>query len=227
MIIPARELLYLFLPVWVSLCHKEPRKRFLLVIGTSADGKITCCVSLTGFLDTLRFINGIEGKGLTVRHGLYFLGIKDLGRNGQASIYFSQAPVLHDEFRENLQSICRHSNDTKILVLSTLSKLSEVAADVHLADLSDCFHINWPWLHGGSPPEVKQPDYALKCGGSTWRFIFKGREAAIRDSKGIPYLAKLLANPGKIFSALELAHPEVAKEGSPPLGRRSLREHIR
>ncbi len=44
----------------------------------------------------------------------------------------------------------------------------------------------------------------LVCEGDTWLVAFGGRSARLRDSKGLRYLARLLGNPGRELTALEL-----------------------
>jgi tetratricopeptide (TPR) repeat protein len=50
--------------------------------------------------------------------------------------------------------------------------------------------------------------------GDTWLVVFDARSARLRDSKGLRYLARLLANPGRELTALEL----VALERGEPEG---------
>jgi hypothetical protein len=54
----------------------------------------------------------------------------------------------------------------------------------------------------------------LRCEGDTWLVVFGGATAHLRDSKGLRYLARLLADPGRELTALEL----VALESSGPEG---------
>jgi tetratricopeptide (TPR) repeat protein len=52
----------------------------------------------------------------------------------------------------------------------------------------------------------------LRCEGDTWLVVFEGRTARLRGSKGLRYLARLLDQPGRELTALEL----VALERRPP-----------
>jgi len=52
-----------------------------------------------------------------------------------------------------------------------------------------------------TPPNTTN---VLCCEGDTWLVVFGGRTAHLRDSKGLRYLARLLADPGRELTALEL-----------------------
>jgi tetratricopeptide (TPR) repeat protein len=64
----------------------------------------------------------------------------------------------------------------------------------------------------GAPLPVHERETAtpirarVKRDGGVWTFEFAGRPVHIRDSKGVGYLAALLANPGIEIHAVELAH---------------------
>jgi hypothetical protein len=45
---------------------------------------------------------------------------------------------------------------------------------------------------------------AFRCEGDTWWLAFAGRSVRLRDLKGLRYLARLLAEPGREFHVLEL-----------------------
>jgi tetratricopeptide (TPR) repeat protein len=57
-------------------------------------------------------------------------------------------------------------------------------------------------------PRATQPlgasALAFRCEGDTWLLAFAGRSVRLRDLKGLHYLARLLAEPGREFHALEL-----------------------
>ncbi|HVJ21213.1 MAG TPA: tetratricopeptide repeat protein [Polyangiaceae bacterium] len=65
-------------------------------------------------------------------------------------------------------------------------------------------------------PRTEQPldrsTAAFRCEGDTWSLTFAGRDVRLRDLKGLRYLARLLAEPGREFHVLEL----VALEREPP-----------
>jgi DNA-binding NarL/FixJ family response regulator len=54
----------------------------------------------------------------------------------------------------------------------------------------------------------------LALEGEYWTVVFGPREFRVRDSKGLRYLAQLLANPGQEISALALAGGQSAEPGS-------------
>jgi AAA ATPase domain len=65
-------------------------------------------------------------------------------------------------------------------------------------------------------PEPASPARAqLQCEGDVWAFRFDGHTLHIRDSKGVRYLAVLLANPGIEIHSLELAgsSPDAGSRG--------------
>jgi tetratricopeptide (TPR) repeat protein len=66
------------------------------------------------------------------------------------------------------------------------------------------------------PPNDTPPNdtNVLSCEGDYWLVVFGGSAARVRDSKGLRYLARLLAAPGRELTALEL----VALERSAPEG---------
>jgi hypothetical protein len=60
-----------------------------------------------------------------------------------------------------------------------------------------------PESHSASdaPPNTAN---VLSCEGDSWLVVFGGRTARLRGSKGLRYLARLLADPGRELTALEL-----------------------
>ncbi len=60
----------------------------------------------------------------------------------------------------------------------------------------------------GTEPDAEQQldagAAAFRCEGDTWSLTFAGREVRLRDLKGLRYLARLLAEPGREFHVLEL-----------------------
>jgi nucleoside-triphosphatase THEP1 len=63
---------------------------------------------------------------------------------------------------------------------------------------------------GSAAPERNQ----FRREGDTWSLVFRGRRCSARNTKGIHDLARLLAQPGREMTALDLAAPL----GQPPLG---------
>jgi len=61
-------------------------------------------------------------------------------------------------------------------------------------------------------PGSASPTDSFRCEGDTWWLAFDGRGARLRDLKGLRYLSRLLAEPGREFHVLEL----VALESEPP-----------
>ena len=61
-------------------------------------------------------------------------------------------------------------------------------------------------------------DNAFHVVGDYWSVVFDGRAASVRDSRGLRYLSRLLAEPGREFHVLDL----VALERAPENGERAL-----
>jgi|SRR5581483_1952267 len=71
-----------------------------------------------------------------------------------------------------------------------------------------------------SPPEP--PGAVLRREGEFWTIVYDAETVRLRDSKGLRYLAQLLAHPWERLSALELA-PAAAKDGTGPKARECAR----
>jgi hypothetical protein len=59
-------------------------------------------------------------------------------------------------------------------------------------------------------------DNAFRDAGDYWSLVFDGREAGVRDSKGLRYLSRLLAEPGREFHVLDLVAFERAPDNAGP-----------
>ena len=58
--------------------------------------------------------------------------------------------------------------------------------------------------------------------GDYWSVVFEGRTVRVRDLKGIRYLARLLADPGRELHVLDLVTAESGRAGGIASGRRDL-----
>ncbi len=68
-------------------------------------------------------------------------------------------------------------------------------------------------------PQLTAPGNAFRCEGDTWWLAFAGRGVRLRELKGLRYLARLLATPGREFHVLELVASERDQpepHGAPP-----------
>jgi tetratricopeptide (TPR) repeat protein len=65
------------------------------------------------------------------------------------------------------------------------------------------------------PPD----DNAFRDAGDYWSVAFDGRVAGVRDSKGLRYLSRLLAEPGREFHVLDLVAFERVPDSADPAGR--------
>lgn len=61
-------------------------------------------------------------------------------------------------------------------------------------------------------------DNVFRLEGDTWALTFDGRTVRVRDRKGVRYIARLLEEPGREISALDLAAAEGASDGDAPRG---------
>jgi catechol 2,3-dioxygenase-like lactoylglutathione lyase family enzyme len=57
--------------------------------------------------------------------------------------------------------------------------------------------------------------------GEYWTVVFDGSVVRLRDAKGLRYLARLLAHPGREFHAVDLDAAEAQAAPAPPLGSRA------
>jgi len=81
--------------------------------------------------------------------------------------------------------------------------------------------------HTGVPPNAAlesasphpRDDNAFRAAGDYWSVVFDGRVAGVRDSKGLRYLSRLLADPGREFHVLDLVALERAPDAAGPSGR--------
>jgi tetratricopeptide (TPR) repeat protein len=75
-------------------------------------------------------------------------------------------------------------------------------------------------LHGPPDPSPLD-DHTFRDEGDFWALAFQGRVARVRDSKGLHYLSRLLAEPGlevHVLSLVGLEHPPPAAGASQPAG---------
>ena len=72
----------------------------------------------------------------------------------------------------------------------------------------------------GGADELPAPDLnVLRPEGDYWSVVFEGRTVRVRDLKGIRYLARLLADPGREFHVLDLVAAERGQVAAPEHGR--------
>jgi hypothetical protein len=63
-----------------------------------------------------------------------------------------------------------------------------------------------------------EQDNVFRLEGDTWALTFAGRTVRVRDRKGVRYIARLLEEPRREVSALDLAAAEGAADGEALLG---------
>ena len=69
----------------------------------------------------------------------------------------------------------------------------------------------------GIPGAHAPGDNAFHDAGDYWAVVFDGRAASVRDSKGLRYVSRLLAEPGREFHVLDLVARERAAGAAIPL----------
>lgn len=86
-------------------------------------------------------------------------------------------------------------------------------------------------LGAAQPAAQQQAERArLRLDGSRWHLEFRDREAVLSDLKGMRMLGRLLAAPGRVFSAVDLAGVGVVHAGIPALddeARAAYRQRLR
>lgn len=91
--------------------------------------------------------------------------------------------------------------------------LEQQAADRALAD-GDRTAVRGEQGPGGAAQAAPDPAVAVfRCDGDTRKVVFNGTTVVLRDLKGMRYLERLLAEPGREFHALDLV---VDEHGVPP-----------
>ncbi|MEV6490268.1 hypothetical protein AB0M20_16835 [Actinoplanes sp. NPDC051633] len=73
--------------------------------------------------------------------------------------------------------------------------------------------------HEASDPQPRAGTSVFRCDGDYWSFVFDGHTAHVRDLKGLHYLARLLAEPGREFHVLDLVAAETGSGASPERSR--------
>ncbi len=68
----------------------------------------------------------------------------------------------------------------------------------------------------GAAAEPRTEENVVRCEGDYWFVAFDGHTVRVRDLKGIRYLARLLASPGRELHALDLVAAESQSGGQPP-----------
>jgi hypothetical protein len=81
------------------------------------------------------------------------------------------------------------------------------------------------------PRPTSGPDLAIQARvrrwGPCWEVEFRGRRAVLGDLKGLGYLARLLAEPGREIAALDLVAAGVVERGLPVLDDEAKRSYRR
>ena len=65
----------------------------------------------------------------------------------------------------------------------------------------------------------------FRCEGDYWSVVFEGRTVRVRDLKGMRYLARLLARPGRDFHVLDLVAAETGRVAQADSGQAAGRSH--
>jgi len=100
--------------------------------------------------------------------------------------------------------------------IGTMSHAAQAAAALGIAKQR---HIAVPSAVAVSTDPHPIADNAFRNVGDYWSVAFDGRAASVRDSKGLRYLSRLLAEPGREFHVLDLVALESAGDRVDPAGR--------
>jgi hypothetical protein len=77
-----------------------------------------------------------------------------------------------------------------------------------------------PVARDGGAEELPVTDLnVFRQEGDYWSVVFEGRTVRVRDLKGIRYLARLLADPGREIHVLDLVAAESSRAAGPEIGR--------
>ena len=68
----------------------------------------------------------------------------------------------------------------------------------------------------GAAAEPRTEENVVRCEGDYWFVAFDGHTVRVRDLKGVRYLARLLASPGRELHVLDLVAAESQSGGQPP-----------
>lgn len=163
-------------------------------------------LSLPNFAGKLRATNKIHGKGIATYGGGVLLGNCRGPERGS-----SLAKVIlycgYDKERVKAQLLYLREMKRPVIavfpVMPDLPDLDSVESDIlHITDLSEAFTINWP--EAAVPYEETKPFYGLHEEGRTWRLWCEGAERTISATKGVEYIAQLVANAGCVMSPFDL-----------------------
>ena len=163
-------------------------------------------LSLPNLVQKLRAKNNIYGKGTATYGGGFLLGT---GRGSECSSLLAKV-ILYAEFDpDRIKAQLAYLRELKRPTIAVFPVLPDIpdlcdleSNHLHIADLSKDFLINWP--ESATPYQDTKPYYALHEEGRTWRFICEGAERTIKASKGVEYIAFLVANPGCVMSPFDL-----------------------
>lgn len=162
--------------------------------------------SINNLLCRLRANSRVFGKGATLYGGGLLLGNS---RGPSAGNRLAKVILYSGYDKERIKAQLSYLREKKrpiiavFPVLPDIEDLDTLESDaMHITDLAPKLSINWP--EAAVPHEYTKPFYALHEEGRTWRFICEGAERTIRASKGVEYIAFLVANPGCVMSPFDL-----------------------
>jgi tetratricopeptide (TPR) repeat protein len=128
------------------------------------------------------------------------------GRPGEARTTFEQAARLWNEIQAPYETARARIGLAEALRAAGNEQLADLelrAARATLVRLGAESHSE----RGPAPqtePQLPGATEAFRCEGDTWWLAFAGRGVRLHDLKGLRYLARLLADPGREFHVLEL-----------------------
>jgi hypothetical protein len=125
-------------------------------------------------------------------------------------------PAAHRKSTENGHAVVRsEAVSTHITRVLTLSMIAEMCAALTHAARASAIHellsptgdqCNGRLVSPIARAEKRDAESAVfRCDGDYWTIAYRGLESRLKDSKGLRYIAQLLANPNTEISALTLA----------------------
>jgi tetratricopeptide (TPR) repeat protein len=124
-----------------------------------------------------------------------------LARMGLAQVYRAEG---HEE-RAVLEFQAARSSFEQVGALHLVAEAAQALGDAGRNDIPT--RREMPWAH----PEtgaLSADEHVFRREGDYWSVAFQGRTIRLRDRKGLRYLARLMANPGRDFHVLDLVAGE-------------------
>jgi tetratricopeptide (TPR) repeat protein len=176
-----------------------------------ADGNIDRARSATDELELIadRFQSKALRAGATLAQGR--VGLAG-GKMADAQRFFSEAARLWNDVGAPYESAVARTGLAEALRAQGNERQADLELQAARAILDRI---------EGEPTETEAPVEGVNTfrrEGDFWSVVFEGRTVRVRDLKGMRYLARLLASPGREFHVLDLAAAEAGGEAQSTAG---------